>query len=59
MWQKNCNKIRFLPRRTNEMEDPSFCYPSTYISVCNLKNQDNVNSNSQFSGKRCEFRVTH
>lgn len=69
MWQKNCNKIPFLPRHTNEMEGPSFCYkghasnvffillilPSTYISVCNLKNKDNAISNSQSSGKRCEF----
>lgn len=69
MWQKNCNKIPFLPRRTNEMEGPPFrykghagnvffillAYPSTCISVCNLKNKDNANSNSQSSGERCEF----
>lgn len=52
-WQKNRNKIPFLPRRTNEIKGPSFCYkgrasniffilltyPSTYISVCNLEKQ--------------------
>lgn len=70
MWQKNCNKIPFLPRRTNKIEGPPFCYkgrasntcfilftyPSTRISVCNLKSKDNANSNSRSTnGKLRKF----